>query len=153
MGNNVSDSFVMLDLRSIKHGVSDQMQSLMTSLDQVPDDGIVKLTTSTRPDALIESLQTQANRFNVRQLAEDAIDVEILGPHAPEIMDLTDLEAPGPMEKVLLACSRLEAGQSILARLPRVPVMLFPHLDKRGLSWCVHEEADQSALLMVRKAQ
>jgi len=153
MSNNVSDSFVMLDLRSIKRGVTDQMQALLAALAHVPDDGIVKLTTSTRPDALIESLQTQANRFNIRQLADDVTDVEVLGPNAPEILDLTDLEAPGPMEKVLLACSRLEAGQSFLARLPRVPVMLFPHLEKRGLRWSVHEEADLSALLMVRKEQ
>ena len=75
----------------------------------------------------------------------------VLGCQNPDIVDLRDLEAPEPMEKVLLACAQLGAGEFFLARVPRVPVMLFPHLDARGLRWWVHEEADQSALLLVRR--
>ncbi len=74
----------------------------------------------------------------------------VLGGQIPEIVDLRDLEAPGPMEKVLLACAQLDNGEFFLAHLPRVPVMLFPHLESRGLRWWVHEEADQSALLLIR---
>jgi len=73
----------------------------------------------------------------------------VLGNKKPDIVDLRELEAPGPMEQVLLACSKLDAGDFFMARLPRVPTMLFPHLESRGLSWWVHEEADQSGLLLV----
>ena len=76
----------------------------------------------------------------------------VLGSQTPDIVDLRDLEAPEPMEKVLLACSRLDAEEFFLARLPRVPTMLFPHLDARGLNWWVHEEEDHSALLLIRKS-
>ncbi len=75
----------------------------------------------------------------------------VLGGQIPEIVDLRDLEAPGPMEKVLLACSQLGDGEFFLAHVPRVPIMLFPHLESRGLRWWVHEEADQSALLLIRR--
>ncbi len=75
----------------------------------------------------------------------------VLGDLSPEIVDLRDLEAPGPMEKVLLACSQLEDGVFFLAQVPRIPTMLFPHLKNRGLCWWVHAETDQSALLLVRK--
>ncbi|GMR15608.1 MAG: hypothetical protein BMS9Abin30_1243 [Gammaproteobacteria bacterium] len=75
----------------------------------------------------------------------------VLGSRTPEIVDLRDLEAPGPMEKVLLACSQLDEGEFFLAHVPHVPVLLFPHLESRGLRWWVHEEADQSALLLVRR--
>lgn len=75
----------------------------------------------------------------------------VLGSQAPEIVDLRDLEAPGPMEKVLLACSQLVVGEFFLAHVPRTPIMLFPQLESRGLRWWVHEEADQSALLLIRK--
>ncbi len=75
----------------------------------------------------------------------------VLGEQIPEIVDLRNLEAPGPMEKVLLGCARLQEGAFFLAHVPRVPVMLFPHLEARGLRWWVHEEADQSALLLVRR--
>jgi len=75
----------------------------------------------------------------------------VLENKIPDIVDLRELEAPGPMEQVLLACSKLDVGEYFMARLPRVPTMLFPHLESRGLSWWVHEEADQSGLLLVRR--
>ena len=75
---------------------------------------------------------------------------KVLGSRTPDIIDLRDLEAPEPMEKVLLACAQLGAGEFFLARLPHVPTMLFPHLETRGLSWWVHEEEDRSALLLIR---
>ena len=73
----------------------------------------------------------------------------VLGATTPDMVDLRDLEAPEPMEKVLLACSGLGAGEFFLARLPRVPTLLFPHLQTRGLNWWVHEEEDHSALLLI----
>jgi hypothetical protein len=76
---------------------------------------------------------------------------KVLGAKKPDIVDLRNLEAPEPMEKVLLACSELGAGEFYLARVPCVPKLLFPHLESRGLRWWVHEEADQSALLLVRR--
>jgi hypothetical protein len=75
----------------------------------------------------------------------------VLGNKKPEIVDLRNLEAPEPMEKVLLACTQLSAGEFYLARVPRVPNLLFPHLESRGLRWWVQEEEDQSALLLVRR--
>jgi len=75
----------------------------------------------------------------------------VLGNKTPDIVDLRDLEAPEPMEKVLTACAQLGAGEFYLAHVPCVPVILFPHLKARDLSWWVHEEADQSALLLVRR--
>ncbi len=75
----------------------------------------------------------------------------VLGTKTPEIVDLRDLEAPEPMEKVLLACSQLGAGEFFLAHLPRVPTLLFPHLETRKLNWWVHEEEDHSALLLIRR--
>ena len=55
------------------------------------------------------------------------------------------------MEKVLIACAQLNAGEFFLAHLPHRPNLLFPHLESRGLSWWVHEEPDQSALVLIRK--
>ena len=74
----------------------------------------------------------------------------VLGTRTPKIVDLRNLEAPEPMEKVLMACAQLGAGEFFLAHLPRVPAMLFPHLETRGLSWWVHEKEDHSALVLIR---
>jgi hypothetical protein len=75
----------------------------------------------------------------------------VLEAQAPDIVDLRQLEAPGPMEQVLLATSQLGKGEFFLARVPKVPTLLFPHLESRSLSWWVHEEVDQSAIILIRK--
>ena len=69
----------------------------------------------------------------------------------PRIVDLRDLEAPEPMQKILLACTQMGTDDKYLAHLPHVPNLLFPHLETRGLRWQVHEKADGSALLLIRR--
>lgn len=68
-----------------------------------------------------------------------------------EILDLCGLEAPEPMEKILLRCTHLKADEYFLARLPHVPAPLFPHLASRGMNWQVLEEPDGSAIVMIRR--
>ena len=70
----------------------------------------------------------------------------------PDIIDLCGLEAPEPMEKILLACTHMEPEGYYLARLPHAPNLLFPHLESRQLAWQVHEEADGKALILIRRA-
>ena len=67
------------------------------------------------------------------------------------IVDLRDFEAPEPMEKILLACAHLEPDDYYLARLPHVPMPLFPFLRKRGLNWKILEESDGSAVVLIRR--
>ena len=69
----------------------------------------------------------------------------------PEVIDLRGLEAPEPMEKILLACTNMAVDEQYLAHLPHVPEPLFPHLEMRGLEWQVFEEPDGSALVLIRR--
>ena len=69
----------------------------------------------------------------------------------PQILDLRDLEAPEPMQKTLMACTKLEPDENFLAHFPHVPAPLFPHLESRGLDWQVFEEADGSAIVLIRR--
>ncbi len=69
----------------------------------------------------------------------------------PDIIDLRNLEAPEPMETILLACAQLGPDKNYLAHLPHVPTPLFPHLETRGLNWQLLEEADGSVLLLIRR--
>ena len=70
----------------------------------------------------------------------------------PQVNDLRNLEAPEPMERILMACTRMAAGDFYLAHLPHVPEPLFPHLEMRGLEWDVFEEPDGSALVLIWRA-
>ena len=67
----------------------------------------------------------------------------------PEIIDLRELEAPEPMQNILMSCAQLKADEKYLAHLPHVPNPLFPHLQARGMDWRVFEQADGSALVLI----
>lgn len=82
-------------------------------------------------------------------LDEPALRARI-GRLAPEhVLDLRDLPAPEPMEKILAACARLAPSDALAARTPRLPQMLMSLLDRRGLLWAALEEADGTGLVWV----
>ncbi|MFQ5698684.1 MAG: DUF2249 domain-containing protein [Myxococcota bacterium] len=66
-------------------------------------------------------------------------------------LDLRDLEAPEPLRRILEAVAALGPGDSLVARTPRYPRMLFGQLEKRGLEWEAREESDGSATLSIRR--
>ena len=76
----------------------------------------------------------------------------LTGENIPGIVDLRGLEAPEPMEKILLAGAQLGPDDSFLARLPHIPYPLFPHLEARGLSWQIHEENDDCFVIFIRRS-
>ena len=69
----------------------------------------------------------------------------------PDIIDLCDLEAPEPIERILSAGAKLGAEDKYLARLPHVPFPLFPLLEKRELDWQIYEEEDGRVLILIRR--
>ena len=151
MNNSVSLYFLILDLRQPDNDAETGKQKLLTTLEKMPGNGILKLTVPNSHVDLIESLQSRGYRVNVRQWENSDWDVEVLASRTPDIIDLRKMEAPEPMQRILTICTSMGKDDSYLARLPHVPNMLFPHLLARGMAWCVHEEQDNSALLMVRR--
>ncbi len=75
----------------------------------------------------------------------------LTGNNIPDIIDLCNLEAPEPMEKILSAGAHLGAEDMYLARLPHIPFPLFPLLEKRGLGWQIYEEEDGRVLILIRR--
>ena len=57
---------------------------------------------------------------------------EDTGMHDREILDLRELEPPGPMVEIFRAIANLTPGQELTALLPRFPIFLVPHLEKAG---------------------
>jgi uncharacterized protein (DUF2249 family) len=66
-----------------------------------------------------------------------------------ELMDLCDLEAPLPMERILEAAAELQPGEALIAHTPCLPRPLLAQLDRRGLEWEAAEAADASGLVWV----
>ena len=150
MKNNVSEYLVVLDLRSINRDQEGLPDVVEMTLDRLPDGGLLKLIASAETVG-IGGLLEERYRVYKRKWSDSQVDYEILTASTPETLDLTELEAPGPMERILSAGVQMNPGDILFARVPRVPTMLFPHLEARNLSWSVHEEPDLTALLVVRK--
>lgn len=56
-------------------------------------------------------------------------------PDPEQHLDLTDLDPPEPMVRILAAAEQLAPGEVLFALLSREPLFLFPELAKRGHEW------------------
>jgi len=81
----------------------------------------------------------------------EASDLLELGVDAGPILELRELEAPEPMQRILEAAAKLAPGAALLARTPCYPRLLFPQLEGRRLAWAAVEEPDGSGLVYVRR--
>ncbi len=75
----------------------------------------------------------------------------LTGNNIPDIIDLCNLEAPEPMERILFAGAQLGPEEVYLARLPHMPFPLLPILKQRGLDWQTHEEENGRVLILIRR--
>jgi AcrR family transcriptional regulator/uncharacterized protein (DUF2249 family) len=142
---------VQLDVRPILASGTDPLHAILAALKTVAADGMLQVIAPFRPAPLLALLTDQGFRCEALLLGPALWQVEVLGPDATDVVDLRELEAPEPMEQVLLRSSRLLAGQSLLARVPRTPTLLLPRLAERGLVATPCLQPDGSALLHVRR--
>jgi uncharacterized protein (DUF2249 family) len=117
---------------------------------EVDDRGVLEIFAATEPVALIAQLA--ARGFVVTSSQRDGSWLVRAGKGVlPPLVDLTELEAPEPMHRVLSALSALAPGEVFLALLPHRPAPLLPLLDARGASWEVALRPDGKALLWLSR--
>jgi AcrR family transcriptional regulator len=142
--------FHELDVRPILESGVDPLVEIQQALANLPAESLLKVTAPFQPNPLLAFLQSRGLRTQSVQFSEQHWVLEILGTAVPDIIDLRELEAPEPLEQCLHSSARLAPGQDFYARLPRVPRLLLPRLQDRGLRFWVHEEPDSSALILIR---
>jgi AcrR family transcriptional regulator len=145
------EPLVSLDVRPHLARGEEPLDVILQAVARIGDDGVLLLTAPFRPGPLLIMLGRRGFAVEASEVASMHWEVEVCGPECPAVLDLRDLEAPEPMEAVLLATGPLEAGAVVVARVPRVPRLLLPHLEDRGLEWRVHERADGTALVYIRR--
>jgi hypothetical protein len=144
-------AIVLFDARSVGLGSAEVLDAVIERLEALSPGGALKLEVGFEPAVLLASLTERGFAAEACECSRGVWSLEVRPSGAPEMIDLRDLEAPEPLERMLEAAARLAPGDSLLARLPRFPRMLLPQLARRGLPWEIYEERDRSALVHVRK--
>ncbi|MDP4219694.1 MAG: DUF2249 domain-containing protein [Bacteroidota bacterium] len=65
-------------------------------------------------------------------------------------LDVSGLEPPEPMMRILATLPTLDEGTSLLVHHHREPKMLYPHLTERGYEWITTELAENSYRIVIR---
>jgi hypothetical protein len=68
-------------------------------------------------------------------------------------LDLRDLPAPEPMERILDSLCTLRRGERLVALTPRPPVPLLPILDEGGFAYHVYAAATGTACIAICHAE
>lgn len=127
------------------------LEPILRALEALPRDGVLKAELACDPGPLVAPITERGFRVHVERHARRSWSLEVQPEGGPSIIDLRDLEAPEPMERVLEACAKLAPGAALLARTPCYPRPLLAQLERRALLWAAHEEPDGSGFVHVRR--
>ena len=112
---------------------------------ELPPDGILEIHSAPNTGVFVEL----APFHDVNGDGPGAI-IRLSRSPLPELHEWSDLEPPEPAEHVLRRSAALGPGEVLLARVPRHPQMLLPHLAARGLEHEVALRPDGTALIWIR---
>lgn len=135
---------VFVDGRALLAEGVDPLGAVLEALAGAPG-AVLRLDAPFHPAPLVRLLEGRKLQVEVVPFAADHHG---LLAAATAAVDLRGLEAPEPLEQVLIAVAGLDPGDAYLARTPRVPRLLLQRLQERGLGFDVREEPDGSALLL-----
>jgi AcrR family transcriptional regulator/uncharacterized protein (DUF2249 family) len=138
-----------LDVRPILAQGDDPLQTILRTLQAMAPGDVLQLTAPFHPKPLVTLLRSQGHQVHV-QAHPPLFGLTIIHGAQP-LHDLTELAAPEPLEQVLIASASLKPGEIYLARLPKYPALLIPHLESRGLRYQLHTLPSTQALLWMTR--
>ncbi|MDK1377663.1 MULTISPECIES: DUF2249 domain-containing protein [unclassified Sinorhizobium] len=143
-----------LDVRPILRGGGDPFQVIMNAADNLVPGQALRLIASFRPVPLFSVMAGRGFSHQEEALGngdwavlftpqEQVDDIRVSGgdmnldgwPDPTRQLDLTDLDPPEPMVRILAALEKMEVGEVLFALLAREPLFLYPELAKRGHRW------------------
>lgn len=149
-----------LDVRPLLRSGSDPFQAIMNAVDNLAPGQALKLIASFRPVPLFSVMAGRGFAHQDRPL--DNGDWEVLFTPEGEVdevrlstgetdlgawpdpsrqLDLTELDPPEPMVRILATAEKMAAGEVLFALLAREPLFLYPELAKRGHTWAGNFDA------------
>ncbi|WP_159952317.1 DUF2249 domain-containing protein [Rhizobium sp. 18065] len=147
--------FKELDVRPMLMNGGEPFPSIMQAVELLePGEGL-RLMATFRPTPLLSVMARRGFSADVRQIDDGNWEV-LFSPvekPVPQVsvsagaeeaagwpdplwrIDLTGLEPPGPMEKVLSRIDLMDSGEVLFAIFSTEPVFLMPELEKLGHQW------------------
>ncbi len=141
-----------LDVRPILASGEDPLEHILALLGELSPDGIAIIVAPFRPKPLLALLEEEGYRAWADDLGERRFQITILGPDATALIDLSELEAPLPLERVLVATASLEPGTTLHFCVPQIPRLLLPRLAAREVRYEVYEQLDGRGVLSIWRA-
>ncbi|MGF6258793.1 DUF2249 domain-containing protein [Ensifer sp. LBL] len=143
-----------LDVRPHLRGGSDPFQAIMNAVDSLAPGQALKLIATFRPVPLFSVMAGRGFTHQDRPLDNGDWEVlftlegEVEGirlsageteldtwPDPSRQLDLTELDPPEPMVRILATAEKMAEGEVLFALLAREPLFLYPELAKRGHKW------------------
>ena len=159
-----------LDVRLILRSGGEPFQAIMEAVGALKPGQGLRLLAPFRPQPLFKVMESRGFGHTAREMEggdwevlftpqATGVPVEVSAdaedphtwPNPTEHLDLTELDPPEPMVRILAAVERLPSGAVLFALLSREPVFLFPELAKRGHQWAGNfDEAGTTFRIFVR---
>lgn len=160
----------VLDVRPMLRSGGEPFQAIMQAVQDLRPGQGLKLLATFRPQPLFRVMEGRGFDHEAREIEggdwevlftpqPEAVPVAVsvdadrpeTWPDPSEHLDLTDLDPPEPMVRILAAAEALEPGNVLFAVLSREPLFLFPELTKRGHQWAGNfDEAGSTYRILVR---
>jgi uncharacterized protein (DUF2249 family) len=161
-------AFKQLDVRPILADGGEPFQAIMAAVESLSPGQGLTLLAPFRPVPLFSVMERKGFHYEVSEL--DGGDFEVkFRPRATEVLasenaddadgwpeparsfDLSDLDPPLPMVRILQELETMAPGEVLFAVLGREPVFLFPELTKRGHRWAGnYDKAGTAFRIMVK---
>ncbi len=144
-----------LDVRAMLRGGGEPFQAIMEAVGELATGQALKLIATFKPSPLFPIMAGYGFTHSAREIdggdwevffipqaassvqAEISADADILQawPEPKWNLDLTDLDPPEPMARILAKTEQMRSGDVLFALLSREPIFLFAELDRRGHQW------------------
>jgi len=160
----------VLDVRPILRSGGEPFQAIMQAVQDLRPGQALTLLATFRPQPLFRVMEGRGFDHEAREIdggdwevrftpkketvpVETSVDADRpeTWPDPSKHLDLTDLDPPEPMVRILAAAEALEPGEVLFAVLAREPLFLFPELSKRGHQWAGNfDETGSAYRILVR---
>ena len=140
----------VLDVRPVLARGEHPLAEALATVEALEEQGLLELVAPFEPRPLMAKLREAGCEVTSARQGDGTWLVRAGKGGLAPLEDYAELAPPEPMERVLAAVAALPPGAVFVARLPRDPLLVKPHLEARGLAWQVAVRPDGTAVLWVR---